>query len=49
MRLTASSMRALVTRPALTSLVSVDSKVSNSYGTMTMSMPALIEVRTSLG
>ena len=43
----ASSMRAIVTRPACTSVRSRSMNVRHSYGTITMSMPALMAVRTS--
>ena len=48
MRRTASSMRAIGTRPSFTRAISV--RVNSGYlsGTITMSIPALIEVSTSL-
>ena len=48
MRRLASSIRAIGTRPALTSAGSeLDELLRSSVGTMTMSMPALTAVRTS--
>ena len=45
---TASSMRDIGTAPSCTSSLSVAKNSRYLWGTMTMSIPALIEVRTSL-
>ncbi len=49
MRLTASSMRAWLTRPALTSASSSCSNCSALKGSMNMSVPALTPTRTLYG
>ena len=48
-RRTASSIRLIGTRPALTSAISVVSKLWYSFGSMNMSMPAFTAVRTWVG
>ena len=45
-RETASSMRSIGTRPALTSAISVLANIAKALGSMNMSMPALTPVRT---